>query len=486
MRADLREVRAAVVEIAAGPRGPLRPRPSLVRRRSAVIVPVIDNGGQWTHREWRVLRDLGAESRIVPNATPLEELTPTASSSRAARSAWRGPMPRSAASDEWIDRVTVPVLAICVGHQFLGRHFGGRIDRGGPGVRIRRPDRRPARAPAVRGPRPEAQGLGEPQRPGASSPRRNGPSLAHSSSCPVEAMAHPSRPIWGVQFHPEVEHTEGGRDMFRHFLDALPAVTPAHPTGIMHLPPLRRPGSQWPGYARRPGSASRTWSPAPRRCRASVDPLLPKRTPDCPPERFDRLRSELEEVREAADDADRLAKLARWGEPMARAYAGLLHFALEPTTPVVVAFPVAGGEVSYAPLSRADREAEVAVQQSDDPARLLLGYVDWARKGFHFFATRKTLWCTGKSSAPAGRVRGRAAREPPVPDDGRQGPGSVRLPPPGGGRTQALPRGRAGGAPRRRSASASGARRTTGTSSRASRTAPRCPTPRGSSRSTRA
>ncbi|HTP55415.1 MAG TPA: GMP synthase, partial [Thermoplasmata archaeon] len=37
-------------------------------------VPVVDNGGQWTHREWRVLRDLGAESRIVPNTTPFAEL----------------------------------------------------------------------------------------------------------------------------------------------------------------------------------------------------------------------------------------------------------------------------------------------------------------------------------------------------------------------------------------------------------------------------
>ena len=35
---------------------------------------VIDNGGQWTHREWRVLRDLGVEVEIVPNNTPLEDI----------------------------------------------------------------------------------------------------------------------------------------------------------------------------------------------------------------------------------------------------------------------------------------------------------------------------------------------------------------------------------------------------------------------------
>ena len=134
--------------------------------------------------------------------------------------------------------------------------------------------------------------------------------------------------------------------------------------------------------------------------RASVEPLLPRLTDDCPRERFDRLRTVLEAVREAADDEKRLARLARWGEPIARAYAGLLRFALEPTTPVVVSFPTASGDVSYAALAATDREAEVAVQRSEEPDRLLLGYVDWARKGFHFYATRRALWCTGRSDRP--------------------------------------------------------------------------------------
>jgi hypothetical protein len=134
--------------------------------------------------------------------------------------------------------------------------------------------------------------------------------------------------------------------------------------------------------------------------RESVDPLLPRRTKDCPPERFDRLKSDLEEVLEVKDDEKRLEKMSHWGEPLVRSYAGLLKFYLDPKTPVVVAFPLPDGEVSYAPLARAPRETEVAVQQSDDPARLLLGYVDWTRKGFHFFATRKVLWCTGKSPTP--------------------------------------------------------------------------------------
>ncbi len=134
--------------------------------------------------------------------------------------------------------------------------------------------------------------------------------------------------------------------------------------------------------------------------KGSVDPLIPKLTNDCPTDRFDRLRVELDEVREAADDERRLLKMARWGDPLARAYAGLLHYALDPKTPVVVSFPTAAGDVWYAPLASTTREAEAAVQRSNEPDRLLLGYLDWARKGFHFFATRKTLWCTGRSAEP--------------------------------------------------------------------------------------
>lgn len=139
--------------------------------------------------------------------------------------------------------------------------------------------------------------------------------------------------------------------------------------------------------------------------RGTVDPLLPRLGPECPSDRFDRRRAELEEVREARDDERRLERLSRWGDPLARAYAGLLHFYLDPKPPTVVSFSLPGGEVSYAPFARTDREAEVAVQQSDAPDRLLLGYLVWARKGLHFFATRKTLYCSGLVADPPPEFR---------------------------------------------------------------------------------
>jgi GMP synthase (glutamine-hydrolysing) len=183
-----------------------------------VRVPVIDNGGQWTHREWRVLRDLGADSTILPNTAPAEEL-------KADGVVLSGGALSLEGSDvlgnvgTWIDSIDVPVLGICVGHQYLGRHFGGRVVRGGPEfgsveLTVDRPDH-----PIFRG-LPSTLHVWSSHNDHVAVPPPGWSVLAHSPADPVQAMAHPTKPIWGVQFHPEVEHTEGGREIFRHFLDA--------------------------------------------------------------------------------------------------------------------------------------------------------------------------------------------------------------------------------------------------------------------------
>src|SRR2546430_3468370 len=37
-------------------------------------VYVVDNGGQWTHREWRVLKYPRVDTKIVPNDSPMSGL----------------------------------------------------------------------------------------------------------------------------------------------------------------------------------------------------------------------------------------------------------------------------------------------------------------------------------------------------------------------------------------------------------------------------
>ncbi len=182
-------------------------------------VPVIDNGGQWTHREWRVLRDLGADSEILPNTSPFTRLKADGVVLSGGALSMEGAAASLGRVSEWIDRLDVPVLGICVGHHFLARHFGGRVARGAPefgsvALTVDRPQD------------PLFAGLPAQLNVWASHNDQvvEAPSgweiLAHSPECAVEAMRHPRRPVWGVQFHPEVEHSEGGRELFRHFLDA--------------------------------------------------------------------------------------------------------------------------------------------------------------------------------------------------------------------------------------------------------------------------
>jgi hypothetical protein len=149
------------------------------------------------------------------------------------------------------------------------------------------------------------------------------------------------------------------------------------------------------------------------RLRKSVDPLLPKLTDSCPTARFDKLRTALEAVREVRDDADRLERIGRWGDPFVRAYAGLLKFYLDPELPGVLVARYPAGDVTFAPLARAPREALIAVQLGDDPERLILGYLDWARKGYHFFATDRELYCTGPDPSPPPQFRDALLEELP-------------------------------------------------------------------------
>jgi GMP synthase (glutamine-hydrolysing) len=47
---------------------------------------------------------------------------------------------------------------------------------------------------------------------------------ARSDICEVEAMSDTDRDLYGVQWHPEVAHTEEGEAVFENFLDICKAA----------------------------------------------------------------------------------------------------------------------------------------------------------------------------------------------------------------------------------------------------------------------
>ena len=89
-----------------------------------LVIDVVDNGGQWTHREWRMLRYLKVDTQIIDNTTPVDELRDLDGlilSGGAARVGLTGELGNCGAYLE----LDIPILGICAGHQFMARHYGG-------------------------------------------------------------------------------------------------------------------------------------------------------------------------------------------------------------------------------------------------------------------------------------------------------------------------------------------------------------------------
>lgn len=181
-------------------------------------VYVVDNGGQWTHREWRTLRYLEAEAEIVPNLTSFKEI------SDADGIVLSGGAPRVGLSGnlgncgEYLEEAKCPVLGICAGHQFMARYFGGKC---GPAeipefgrVEVSITERNDLFTGM-----PKKMVVWESHNDEVTELPKNFILLASSVNCRVQAMKHRDKPFYGLQFHPEVEHTEYGAQIFQNFLE---------------------------------------------------------------------------------------------------------------------------------------------------------------------------------------------------------------------------------------------------------------------------
>ena len=185
------------------------------------MLVIIDNYDSFTYNLVQYLGELGAEMKIFRNdeITPdeIEELRPT----RLMISPGPGTPDGAGVTLPAIGRFSgrIPILGVCLGHQAIGQHFGGRVIRGpepvhGKPVEIKHDGRT------------IFSGIdGEFNAGRYHSLVVERDSLPEELEIPAESpdglimgLRHKEMPVEGVQFHPESILTEHGKVMLENFL----------------------------------------------------------------------------------------------------------------------------------------------------------------------------------------------------------------------------------------------------------------------------
>ncbi len=185
------------------------------------LVIVLDFGGQYNQLIARRVRECHVYCEVLPYTTPVSELRRR---SPIGMIFTGGPgsvyEPDSPQADPEIFSLGVPILGICYGCQLIAHNLGGRVTQAqddtareygktetyfDTGCKL-------FQGLPERGVTWMSHGDYMERVP-------EGFTLsAHSDACPNVAICDEERGFYGVQFHPEVNHTENGTAMLRNFL----------------------------------------------------------------------------------------------------------------------------------------------------------------------------------------------------------------------------------------------------------------------------
>ena len=187
-------------------------------------IVILNAGGQYCHLIARRIRELGVHAVVADIDQPAHAFAGARGIIISG-----GPAsvtePTSPAVDRGIYALALPILGICYGHQLLAKDLDGRVS---PGVMkeyghssFHAADGRLFRGISAR-PLTVWMNHGDTVvevPPGFAV-------VGATEDCKVAAMEDPTRSIFGVQFHPEVVHTEHGTDILKNFVFDVCGSTP--------------------------------------------------------------------------------------------------------------------------------------------------------------------------------------------------------------------------------------------------------------------
>ncbi|HUY22697.1 MAG TPA: glutamine-hydrolyzing GMP synthase [Acidimicrobiales bacterium] len=182
-------------------------------------VLVVDFGAQYAQLIARRVREARVYSEIVHFDTPAAELL-----ARRPKGIILSGGPKSVYA-EWAPLVDpaiyeagVPVLGICYGAQLLTQQLGGVVSHTGRGEYGRTPLTRTGTSPLFADWPPGPADVWMSHADSITEAPAGFIAVASTPEAPVAALGDPERRIYGVQFHPEVVHTDRGQELLERFL----------------------------------------------------------------------------------------------------------------------------------------------------------------------------------------------------------------------------------------------------------------------------
>ncbi len=181
-------------------------------------VLVVDFGAQYARLIARRVREAHVYSEIVAPTISTEEIRSRAPKgiifSGGPKSVYETPAP---SIDPAVYDLRIPILGLCYGAQLMALQLGGTVSRTGQGEYGRTELTLTAASPLCSD-WPSTSGVWMSHGDAITEVPAGFVATATSPGAPVAAMHDPERRLYGVQFHPEVVHTERGSELFEHFL----------------------------------------------------------------------------------------------------------------------------------------------------------------------------------------------------------------------------------------------------------------------------
>ncbi|MDH5431725.1 MAG: glutamine-hydrolyzing GMP synthase [Nitrosopumilus sp.] len=180
-------------------------------------IVVLDFGSQYSHLICRRIREFSVYAELVPydiSYEELQKLNPTGiifSGGPSSVYSSDAPMPENKIFD-----MNLPLLGICYGHQLIVNKYGGKVKRANKeyGSSLLTIDNN----------EDLLNGIGESVRAWMShgDEAEQIPEgfkvIGHTESAKAAAIASKEKSVYGIQFHPEVVHTEQGTEILKNFV----------------------------------------------------------------------------------------------------------------------------------------------------------------------------------------------------------------------------------------------------------------------------